>query len=180
MKIDALTDIPHHVFLQPSGCSSLFAGALAVQGNSGHPREQHPSGSAQGCRGTRPACTFQGVFALFSLYITSYYHSFATAICPTHQRVFFVSLSSLVSAQHLRQLRWDRAVGSDGGRGSRTSTHLQRWSSQQLWPPVLLLHGLRSSVATREGRGRKAGSDCELWESWSTGCWVAATLAPHC
>lgn len=35
--------------------------------------------SAQGCRDTHPPCTLPVMFVLFSLCITSYYHSFATS-----------------------------------------------------------------------------------------------------
>ena len=132
---------------------------------------------ARGCRGTRPACAFQVVFALFSLCITSYYHSFATAICPIHQHMFFITLSSLASAQHLRLPSWDTTVRCDEGRGRQTGAHLQcrpggfhhtraAHSSAQ---PRSGSSGLCCLVATKEGRGKGPGSDNGPRQSRSTG-----------
>lgn len=100
-------------------------------GHPGQPWEQHPQGLsthrvwAHGCRATHPAGNFQVLFVLFSLCITSYYHSFAPAICLTHQHVFFITLSSSASAQCLWLLSWDKADRCDEGRDRQTDTHLQ-------------------------------------------------------
>lgn len=98
-----------------------------------HPRGLGTHGvSARGCRDNHPASTFQVVFVLFSLCITSYYHRFAPAICLTHQHVFSITLSSFASAQCLRLLSWDKAVRCDEGRhrqtDRQTDTHLQCWA----------------------------------------------------
>lgn len=90
----------------------------------GHGNSTHRV-SAHGCTDTHPAGNFQVVFVLFSLCITSYYHSFAPAICLTHQHVFFITLSSFASAQCLRLLSWDKAVRCDEGRDRQTDTHPQ-------------------------------------------------------
>lgn len=127
--------------------------------------------SAWGRRDARPACALQLVFVLFSLCITGYYHSFATAICPTRQPVFSITLSSLSPAPPVTQRGQDcQAPRRHGG---RTGTCLQcrprsrRAGALQLCPPTLL----PPDIALRWpwGRvGRGPGSDKGPWQSRST------------
>jgi len=155
MKIDALTDLPLHLFLQPSGCRSCWcAGGQAVGGDSGQPREQHPQGLSPGLQGTGLACTFQVLVGFFSLCSPGCYHSFATAVCPTRQHVFFITLPSLAPAQCLPSPRWDEAAGRDDGGGGRTDTCSHAMPAEQT---ALLPRSCSPDPASRWPRGRAGG-----------------------
>lgn len=145
--------------------------------------------SAWGRRDARPACAFQLVFVLFSLCITGYYHSFATAICPTRQPVFSITLSRLSPAPPVTQRGQDcQAPCRHGG---RTGTCLQcrprsRRAGDLHQPeegPALPTHAPaprhRSSVALREGgKGTGLGQGA-MAEPEHTASRAAAALPPH-